>query len=144
MDYQKILANYRFENIDGKTPANPDTFNIYYGAFNMFDDNPGLLPSQIPLTDAKVLELPSIDGTNKSFSMTIPTGVNRIVIAYPVDFGPIESITDVNCFGFNIVVSFKVDVRKLFVNNKFETYFVYKLDYAFLNEKVNIYKVKIN
>lgn len=144
MDYQKILANYRFENIGGKTPANPDTFNIYYGAFNMFDDNPGLLPSQIPLTDAKVLELPSINGTNKSFSMTIPTGVNRIVIAYPVDFGPIESITDVNCFGFNIVVSFKVDVRKLFVNNKFETYFVYKLDYAFLNEKVNIYKVKIN
>lgn len=144
MDYQKILANYQFENIDGKTPANPDTFNIYYGAFNMFDDNPGLLPSQIPLTDAKVLELPSIDGTNKRFSMTIPTGVNRIVIAYPVDFGPIESITDVNCFGFNIVVSFKVDVRKLFVNNKFETYFVYKLDYAFLNEKVNIYKVKIN
>lgn len=110
----------------------------------MFDGNPGLLPSQIPLTDAKILELPSIDGTNKSFNIAIPTGVNRIVIAYPVDFGPIESITDVNCFGFNIVVSFKVEVRKLFVNNKFETYFVYKLDYAFLNEKVNIYKVKIN
>jgi len=144
MDYQKILANYRFENIDGKTPAGLETLNIYYGAFNMFDGNPGLLPSQIPLTDAKILELPSIDGTNKSFNMAIPTGVNRIVIAYPVDFGPIESVTDVNCFGFNIVVSFKVEVRKLFVNNKFETYFVYKLDYAFLNEKVNIYKVKIN
>lgn len=109
----------------------------------MFENYPGLLPSQIPLTNTKILELPNIEGTRKSFDMTIPVGVNRIVIAYPAAFGPMDSVIDVNCFGFNIVVSFKVEVRKLYVDNRFERYYVYKLDYTFLNEIENIYKVKI-
>jgi hypothetical protein len=143
MDYQKIFANYIFENINGKSPVDPDTLNIYYGAFNMFVDNPGMLPSQIPLTNLKILELPRIEGAKKSFNLPIPVGVNRIVIAYPVAFGPIQEVIDMNCLGFNIVVSFKVEIRKLYVDNRFEEYFVYRLDYAFLNNIENIYKVKI-
>lgn len=143
MDYQKILANYVFENINGKSPVDPDTLNIYYGAFNMFDDNPGMLPSQIPLVNSQILELPKIEGTKKNFNLPIPVGVNRIVIAYPVAFGPIQEVIDMKCLGFNIVVSFKVEIRKLYADNRFEEYFVYRLDYAFLNNIENIYKVKI-
>lgn len=143
LDYQKIFSNYLFENIDGRSPVDPDTLNIYYGAFNMFEGHPGQLPSQIPLMNSQILELTKIEGTRKNFDMSIPVGVNRVVIAYPVAFGPMESVIDVNCFGFNIVVSFKVEVRKLYVDNRFERYYVYKLDYAFLNENENIYKVKI-
>lgn len=143
MDYQKILTNYKFENIDGGTPTDPDKLSIYYGAFNMFEGHEGMKPSQIALDNEKILELTKVDGTTRTFDIDIPKGVNRIVVAYPMALGPIEEVIDVKCFNFNIVVAFRVGARNLYVDGRFEKYFVYRLDYAFLNENENIYKVKI-
>ena len=143
MNYQKILTNYKFENIDGETPADPETLGIYYGAFDMFEGSEGKKPSQIPLSNSQILELRKTVAAEKSFDIDIPAGVNRVVIAYPMDFGPIEEIIDTKCFGFNIVDAFKVETRNLYSDGKFGRYFVYRLDYAFLNEIENIYKIKI-
>lgn len=158
LNYQELYQNFivekflSFDLIDDGViippgpepePVRPDALDIFYGTYNMFIDHQGLLPSQIPITDEDILGLNKIKAINKEFEFDIPIGINRIIIAYPSAIGPIEKIIDEKSFGFNIVIAFKIETRYLFVYGNYEEYYVYSLDYAFLNETENTYKVKI-
>ena len=142
LNYQQIYRNFLIENTS--LPVMPKDLFIYYGCFNMYDyADSDLKPSQIPLLDSQIQDLSKIPANNNEFLFKIVKGVNRIVIAYPYQLGELYSVVDVNSFGFNIVVAFKHEIRDLFVKGRYEKYYVYKLDYAFLNDIENIYKVKI-
>ena len=80
-----------------------------------------------------------------SFSITIPIGAVRVIIAYPATLQDISSIKDVNAMNAEILSAFNVqniEVEDAGGSNPI-SYKVYVLDYGILNDTKNIYKVII-
>lgn len=79
------------------------------------------------------------------FSINIPVGAIRVVIAYPATLRNLTSVTDVNGMGAEISSSFVLNTIKVAGENNYNPvdYKVYILDYANANDTVNTYNVTI-
>lgn len=80
-----------------------------------------------------------------SFTVTIPVGALRVVIAYPATLRDITSIKDVNGMNAEIVSGFSRSTISVEGANGYTAteYKVYTLDYASANDVANTYTVKI-
>lgn len=79
------------------------------------------------------------------FSINIPVGAIRVVIAYPATLRNLTSVTDVNGMGAEISSSFVLNTIKVAGENNYNPvdYKVYILDYANANDTANTYNVTI-
>lgn len=148
MNFQKIRQNYIIDML----PSDPTKLFIFYGSYNMFIGHEGLKPSQIPIEEQDILSLNKIKAKKKQFDIDVPENVNRIVIAYPFGFGTdyIKSVIDTSWSDYksitDITVAFTFKpplIKTIEIDGKPEKYYVYSLDYAFLNEHNYIYKVNL-
>ena len=80
-----------------------------------------------------------------SFTMDIPVGALRVIIAYPNTLRDIKSIKDVNASSSEISSSFKLQTIDVPGANSYtaKTYKVYTLDFAEANDTANKYTVTI-
>lgn len=79
------------------------------------------------------------------FSINIPVGAIRVVIAYPATLRNLTSVTDVNGMGAEISSSFVLNTIQVAGENNYNPvdYKVYILDYANANDTANTYNVTI-
>lgn len=80
-----------------------------------------------------------------SFTISIPKGAVRVVIAYPATLRAITSVKDVNGLNAEISGSFKYQQISVGGANDYDPikYHIYTLDYANANDTVNTYTVTI-
>lgn len=80
-----------------------------------------------------------------SFSVSIPVGAVRVVIAYPASLRDVDSIQDVNGLNAQIKSSFALQTVSVEGANGYTAipYKVYVLDFAEPNDTANTYKVTI-
>lgn len=113
--------------------------NTFFGTFTTKEET-------VSSDDIRSLKASNKALTNGStFSINIPIGAMRVVIAYPADLRELTSVKDVNALGADIVSSFKeISVQvKGYNNYKSKEYRVYILDYAFGAVASNVYNVTI-
>ena len=113
--------------------------NTFYGTFPTKKET--LTPEDIRELKSSGKELS--DGA--SFSINIPLGAKRIVIAYPATLRELTSVEDMNTWGTNIAPSFKETSIMVggYEGYKPIAYRVYVLDYSTGAIESNIYKVTI-
>lgn len=80
-----------------------------------------------------------------TFTVTIPVGAYRVVIAYPATLRDVTSIKDVNGLNAEIASSFTKQTLDVEGANDYTaiSYKVYTLDFANANDKANKYTVQI-
>lgn len=138
------VAGIEAGTIIWKSPVVKGYRNSFYGAFTQADLDTfrGLTQSQTIRTltkSEKALQ------NGSSFTVTIPTGAVRVVIAYPATLRDVTSIKDVNGMNAEIKSSFMpsmVDVEGAKGYTAIP-YKVYTLDYAEAVETANTYTVVI-
>jgi hypothetical protein len=113
--------------------------NTFYGTLEDKD---------IELTSEVIRELTASNKALKNgdkFTITIPIGAKRVVIAYPSTLQEVSSILDGNAFNADIKSSFKSGTVNVEGANGYSaiTYKLYYLDYANANDVENTYTVTI-
>lgn len=80
-----------------------------------------------------------------TFTVTIPVGAMRVVIAYPATLQDVSSIKDVNGMNAEIASGFSKSTLAVEGANDYEAidYKIYTLEYATANDTANTYTVKI-
>ena len=80
-----------------------------------------------------------------TFTVPVPVGALRVVIAYPATLKDVASIQDENSAYFNIAASFASQTMDVNGENNYtaKSYKVYTLDFASANEKANNFIVTI-
>lgn len=109
----------------------------------------GTLTTKDSLPDSTVIR--GLSRSNKQlnngskFSINIPVGAIRVVIAYPATLRNLTSVTDVNGMGAEISSSFVLNTIQVAGENNYNPvdYKVYILDYANANDTANTYNVTI-
>lgn len=127
----------------GSKSANSATVTGYRNTFY------GTLTTKDSLPDSTVIR--GLSRSNKQlnngskFSINIPVGAIRVVIAYPATLRNLTSVTDVNGMGAEISSSFVLNTIQVAGENNYNPvdYKVYILDYANTNDTANTYNVTI-
>lgn len=127
----------------GSKSANSATVTGYRNTFY------GTLTTKDSLPDSTVIR--GLSRSNRQlnngskFSINIPVGAIRVVIAYPATLRNLTSVTDVNGMGAEISSSFVLNTIQVAGENNYNPvdYKVYILDYANANDTVNTYNVTI-
>lgn len=109
----------------------------------------GTLTTKDSLPDSTVIR--GLSRSNKQlnngskFSINIPVGAIRVVIAYPATLRNLTSVADVNGMGAEISSSFVLNTIQVAGENNYNPvdYKVYILDYANTNDTANTYNVTI-
>lgn len=80
-----------------------------------------------------------------SFTVTIPVGALRVVIAYPATLRDLTSVKDVNGMNAEIVTGFSKEVVSIYGANSYTAinYKVYTMDFANANDTANKFTVTI-
>lgn len=80
-----------------------------------------------------------------SFTVTVPVGALRVIIAYPSTLRDVTSIKDVNASNAEISSGFKMQTIDVNGANSYtaKSYKVYTMDFAFANDKANKFTVTI-
>lgn len=80
-----------------------------------------------------------------SFTVTVPVGALRVIIAYPSTLRDLTSVKDVNASNSEISSSFKLQTIDVVGANSYtaKTYKVYTLDFAEANDTANKFTVTI-
>ena len=80
-----------------------------------------------------------------SFTVAVPVGALRVIIAYPATLQDVTSIQDENSAYFNIAANFKLQTINVNGANDYTaiSYKVYTLDFANANDTANNFIVTI-
>lgn len=110
----------------------------FYGTFDNKDE----------LTSEKIRSLNSTKNSlinGDSIEVSIPVGACRVIFAYPSDLNELDSITDTNGFGAEILSGFTKINLDVEGNNGFlaKPYNIYYIDYARANNTINSYTFTI-
>lgn len=136
---EKESLTIKASTVEKDTPIISGYRNSFYGSFNEKD---------FKLTSDNIRTLtPSNKALKKgsTFAVPIPIGSQRIVIAYPVSLGEINSICDRNGLGANIKSGFQISQINVEGANGYDAipYYVYSIDRAEPNKTPNYYDVII-
>lgn len=142
------LTNVGNEYADGQIKAGNKsaTSGSITGYRNSFY---GTLSSKSDITSDIVRALSGKSGralsNGSSFTVSIPVGALRVIIAYPATLRDLTSVKDVNGMDAEIASSFVKQVVKVDGANDYTAidYKVYVLDFANSNDKANSFKVQI-
>lgn len=109
----------------------------------------GTLTAKSPLTSSIIRGLASNSGkalaNGSSFSVKIPVGAIRVVIAYPATLRDVSSIKDVNGLNAEISSGFTLQTVLVMGANDYAAvlYKIYSMDFASANDIENTYTVTI-
>lgn len=113
--------------------------NTFYGTLTAKSDITSDIVRKLAGKSGKAL------ANGNSFTVTIPVGALRVVIAYPATLRDVTSIKDVNGMNAEISSGFTKQTVNVEGENKYTaiSYKVYTMDFASANDKANKFTVQI-
>lgn len=126
----------------GGVVPEPEVKSIWRTYYGTTEDKGEITPDVIRGLAGKSEE-ELVDGS--TFTVPIPEGAMRVLIAFPATLGKLSSVKDENGMNAQIVTAFQLQVLAMEGENGEEAidYNVYVLNYAIANDLENTYAVKI-
>lgn len=144
------LTNLGNEYVDSQIKAGSKSSSVSSGAITGYRNSfYGVLTEKSDLTSDVVRSITGKSGralsNGSAFTISIPVGALRVVIAYPATLRDLTSVKDVNGMNAEIVSGFTKQTVAIEGANGYEAidYKVYSLDFANANDVANTYKVTI-
>ena len=138
-EMQKAIEELKAGGGSDPEPEVQSFWPTYYGT----TEDKGEITSDVIRGLAGQSEEELVDGS--TFTITIPVGAMRVLIAFPATLGTLSSVKDENGMNAQIVSAFQMQVLAVESANGEEAidYNVYVQNFAVANDTENTYAVKI-